>query len=262
MQADGPTLDAPPGRTPLFDCVMRRALTAFALVVLLIGCNHVTVWTPPQVPGADPPEVVVIVHAIWRWPGYSMRRLVREGVARGYEVVYFRYSGLLADLDTNTQRLADFLQDYRGRQINFVTHSYGGLIVRNLLWNFRIPNVHRFVMIATPNQGSNFADTWCRSLPYRLIFGLGGTQLTSAGARRIGVPDVEYGIIAGSGSGINPWAPGANDGVVGVSEAYLPGAREFRVVDGMHEALPNKPRVVRAVYNFLETGSFGLDPTQ
>lgn len=239
---------------------LRRCVLGLSIALMLAGCNRVSVWRPASLPAGEQPEVLVLVHAIWRWPGYSMRRLSAEGLARGYEVVYFRYSGLLADLDTNTRRLAEVLEHYQNRRVSFVTHSYGGLLVRNLLGQFHIPNVHRLVMIGTPNQGSSFADAWCRSLPYRLIFGRGGTQLTSSGARRIGVPDCEFGIIAGRGSALNPWPLGENDGVVGVSEAYLPGAKEFRVVDGLHEGLPNQPRVVRAVFNFLETGSFGLDP--
>lgn len=189
-----------------------------------------------------------------------MRRLWREGIRQGYEVVYFRYSGLRADLHSNADRLGAALSRFQGRRVHFITHSYGGLIVRDLLERDQRGTEGRVVMIGTPNQGSHFAQRWCRTLPYRLIFGRGGPQLTPRGARRLAEPALEFGILAGTGSGINPYTVGANDGVVGVSEAYLPGAREFRTIDGGHEELPNDPRVVTAAYRFLETGTFGLDP--
>jgi pimeloyl-ACP methyl ester carboxylesterase len=238
---------------------VRRLLALAAAALVLAGCNRLSVWRPPAA-GAEQPEVVVLIHAIWRWPGYSMRRLWQEGIRRGYEVVYFRYSGLLTSLEANTDRLADVLEEYRGRRVNFVTHSYGGLIARNLLERLQTPDVDRLVMIGTPNQGSNFALRWCRTVPYRIIFGLGGLQLTPNATRRLAVPDCEFGIIAGTGSEINPYTVGENDGVVGVTEAYLPGAREFRVVPSAHEALQNNPVVVEAAYQFLEEGTFGLDP--
>ncbi len=239
---------------------LRNGLFILFLAAVLGGCNHVTVWYPPRIQPPHQPDVVVLVHGIWRWPGYTMRNMLAEGKRRGYEVVYFRYSGLQAGLETNVQRLAGILEDYHDRQVSFITHSYGGLIVRRLLESRDSCDVNRLVMIGTPNQGSTFAQQWCRSLPYRWIFGLGGNELTPTGARRLSAPPCEFGILAGTGSHINPWPLGQNDGVVGVSEAYLPGASEFRVLDAGHEELQQHPVAVQASYDFLETGSFGLDP--
>ncbi|MBN1477029.1 alpha/beta hydrolase [Candidatus Sumerlaeota bacterium] len=233
---------------------------ALGLLLTLLGCTHTTIWRPPPSVGSEEPQVVVLVHAIWRWPGYSMRQLWQGGVERGYEVVYFRYSGLRDGLETNAMRLAELLDSYRGRSVSLVTHSYGGLIARRMFERFDFPEVRRLVMIGTPNQGATFANRWSQSLPYQFMFGHGGTQLTTREAQRLAVPPCDFGILAGSGSGINPYALGDNDGVVGVTEAYLPEAQEFRVIDARHEALPNDPGVVQAVYRFLETGTFGLDP--
>ena len=114
---------------------MRRSLPFALLLFTLAGCNRAAVWSPLDLAPGDKPKVVVLVHAIWRWPGYSMRNLWSEGVTRGYEMVYFRYSGLRADLESNARRLAELLESYKGRRIDFVTHSYGGLIVRHMLDN-------------------------------------------------------------------------------------------------------------------------------
>lgn len=235
---------------------------ALGLLLALLGCTHASTWRPSLSVAGKEPEVVVLVHAIWRWPGLSMRQLRQGGIERGYEVVFFRYSGLRDGLETNASRLAELLESYRGRQVSLVTHSYGGLIARRMFERFDFPQVQRLVMLGTPNQGSMFANRWSQSLPYQFLFGRGGAQLTSREAQRLAVPPCDFGILAGSGSVMNPYALGDNDGVVGVTEAYLPGAEEFRVVEARHEALPNNPGVVQAVYQFLETGTFGLDPTE
>jgi pimeloyl-ACP methyl ester carboxylesterase len=240
---------------------LRRA-TALGLLLALMGCNHISTWRPPLSVAGKKPQVVVLVHAIWHWPGLSMRQLWQGGVQRGYEVVYFRYSGLRDGLETNASRLAELLESYRGRRVSLVTHSYGGLIARRMFERFDFPEVRRLVMIGTPNQGATFANRWSQSLPYQFMFGHGGTQLTSREAQRLAVPPCDFGILAGSGSVMNPYALGDNDGVVGVTEAYLPGAEEFRVIEARHEALPNNLGVVQAVYQYLETGTFGLDPAE
>lgn len=253
---------------------LKRALPIVLIAFALMGCNRISIWTPPVselqivnsqfsidvAPAVTEANVVILVHAIWRWPGYSMRRLVEEGRRRGFEVVYFRYSGLLSSFDSNVTRLERLLERYQNRSVSLITHSYGGLLVRRLLERDTEAQITRLVMIGTPNQGSMFAQTWHRSFIYRMIFGMGGLHLTPDAARRLPEPDCEYGIIAGTGGDMNPFPLGANDGVVGVSEAYLPGAREFRVLPESHEGLPNNPEAVRASYDFLETGSFGLDP--
>lgn len=240
------------------------ALLGLFAIPLFGGCNRITVWTP-DVPdvieiGAPEPDVVVMVHAIWRWPGYSMGQLLDEGRRRGYEVVYFRYSGLRDTLDENAARLAELLNRYDGRRVSLVVHSYGGVIVRRMFGEHDFSRLQRLVMIGTPNQGAAFADRWFRNPIYKLIFGHGGDHLTTRGIEGLPQPGCEFGILAGRGSRINPWPRGDNDGVVSVSEAYLPAAREFRVIESSHEALAQDPTAVRASFNFLETGTFGLDP--
>ena len=55
--------------------------------------------------------------------------------------------------------LADFRKDYPDRSVAVVAHSMGGLVARAVIEDpeFDPGNVRRFIMVATPNQGSQLA---------------------------------------------------------------------------------------------------------
>ena len=147
--------------------------------------------------------------------------------------------------------------------VSFVTHSLGGLLLREVLgrdsaWRRRIA-LGRAVMLAPPNQGAAIADALQGFTPYHLLFGDSGRAVTSEAAANLPLPPLPFGIIAGGrgdNAGTNPLLEGDDDGVVRVAESRLPGAADFLRIDALHSFIMDHAETVSAVPQFLETGRF------
>jgi hypothetical protein len=146
--------------------------------------------------------------------------------------------------------------------VNFVTHSLGGIIVRQLAATGAVRRFGRVVMLGPPNQGSEVVDplgTWGL---FQAINGPAGAELgTTPGSLplKLGPAPFEVGIIAGSRS-IN-WIlssiiPGEDDGKVSVQRAKLEGMRDFIVVPASHPFLMKDEDAIRQTIRFLSCGSF------
>ncbi|MGH7378364.1 MAG: esterase/lipase family protein, partial [Candidatus Methylomirabilales bacterium] len=153
-------------------------------------------------------------------------------------------------------------------EVNFVTHSMGGLVVRHLLTHDPPERVRRFVMLVPPNNGSLKARRFARSPGYRhfyrLVYGRrAGAQLASEPPgvfEACGIPrGVEMGVIAGTGGSrfsIPTHAlAGEHDGVLTVEETALPGVPLKKVPYG-HTTILFRPQAWREVAHFLDHGRF------
>ena len=151
----------------------------------------------------------------------------------------------------------------RTARIHFVTHSWGGIVLRQYLAEQTIENLARVVMLAPPNQGSELADKLKGSLLYQFITGPSGQQLgtdASSAPRRLGRANFALGIITGDRT-LNPafsaWIPGPDDGKVSVRSTQLPGMRDWLVVHSSHTWMSWRQDVTVAVRQFLAHGRFG-----
>ena len=151
----------------------------------------------------------------------------------------------------------------RGGPVHFVTHSMGGLVVRDYLDRGRPPWLGRVVMLGPPHRGSEFADLLHKRHLYRAFFGPAGQQLTThygraALARR---PPVAYplGIIAGNRAS-DPLSAlvmrEASDGKVTVRSTMLAGMTDHLVVRVAHPWLVFDPTVIAQTIAFLRRGRF------
>ncbi|MDX5976868.1 esterase/lipase family protein [Vreelandella alkaliphila] len=150
----------------------------------------------------------------------------------------------------------------KGEKVNFVTHSLGGILVRQYLSRHDVANLNRVVMLGPPNQGSEVVDE-LRDVPgFHFINGDAGMQL---GTDELSIPNTlgkanfDVGIIAGTSS-IN-WIlssliPGTDDGKVSIESTKLDGMNDHIEMPVTHPFMMKNDRVIAQVVNYLKNGSF------
>ena len=221
-----------------------------------------------------PPEIeqrnyVVLLHGLGR-TRWSMKGLERALAAEGYRVINVSYpSTRFCIEDVAGHCLGDLLQQRASdptAKIHFVTHSLGGIVLRQYLHEHKLENLGRVVMLAPPNQGSELADRFHHSIVHRFLTGPAGLELGTGPCslpNRLGRAAFEVGIIAGDRS-VNPWfstwIPGPDDGKVSVRRARLEGMKDFLVVHHSHTWMMWRRDVVGQVARFLRRGSFEQKP--
>jgi triacylglycerol lipase len=230
---------------------------SLCLVACLLG-------TASAVPAAD---TVVLLHGLGRSP-LAMTRLACDLRAEGYNVINLAYPSQRADIRT----LADSslgpvfaAVPADGSRIHLVTHSLGGILVRQYLHDHGTPtSLGRVVMLAPPNSGSEIVDRLRGWSLYRRINGPAGIQLgtgDSSVPNRLGAAPsgVEIGIIAGDVS-LNPlfssFIDGPDDGKVSVDRTHLAGESAHLTVPYSHTWLMWRRPVLAQVRTFLRTGGF------
>ena len=147
-------------------------------------------------------------------------------------------------------------------RVHFVTHSMGGILVRDYLRRHAPPSLGRVVMLAPPNQGSELVDHLGALAVFGWINGPAGRQLgTGADSlpNRLGPVGFPLGVIAGDWSWNPVYSaiiPGADDGKVSVARARIDGMADFVVVPHGHTFLMSAPDVIDEVLHFLRDGHF------
>lgn len=212
------------------------------------------------------PDCVVMIHGMWRTHN-SFTKLATQLRSQGYFVVNESYQTNRYSIRTvanrDVQRWVKQCRRLHARRIHFVTHSIGGLVVREYLSHHRVPKGSRVVMLAPPNHGSVLADRMTHVPGYGAVMGPMGAQLrtgkTSYSAKLPQRLGVDVGVITGDRT-FNPFASyrlgGPNDGKVSVLSARLAGMKDFLVVHSTHTFIMRSPRVIRNVTHFLRYGRF------
>jgi pimeloyl-ACP methyl ester carboxylesterase len=197
-------------------------------------------------------ELVFLLHGFGGRP-VLMARVAHHLRRNGYAVRNWAYRSVRGQIGDHTSRLRDELArvaaEGRHRHIHFVTHSLGGIVVRQLLCQSALGTFRRIVMLAPPNSGSHVArigSMFLRGLcPVLQEISDRKTSLVN----RLSAPsDVEIGIIAGSG-----------DWVVQQRSTHLASERDHIVLRGGHLRLPFLRSCVEQTGHFLRHGTFDHD---
>jgi len=233
-----------------------RALTCFAVLFFAAAMAN-----------AGPPssDCVIVLHGLGR-SADSMAKIEKNLSQNGYRVWNEDYPSLDASIETLADKYISLgvrkCMEGGAGNIHFVTHSMGGILVRQYLQSNKIDRLGKIVMLAPPNHGSEVTDHLKDASLYKSTMGPAGQQLTTEKSSKPNllkpIPGV-IGVIAGSLTS-DPWFSwmfeGPNDGKVSVESARLHEMSDFLVVEHGHTFIMNKKDVIQQILFFLEHGKF------
>ncbi len=211
-------------------------------------------------------EAVILLHGLAR-SDRSMNKLEKALAERGYRVHNVAYPSTrdtIRNLAETTippalERCAD------AQRVHFVTHSLGGILVRQYLVEHAVANLGRVVMLGPPNQGTEVVDKLGDFPGFRFFHGEAGLELgTGKGSvpKRLGRANFDLGIIAGTRSInliLSSLIRGPNDGKVSVDRTRVEGMRDHLEMPVTHPFMMRNPGVIEQVIHYLEHGSFKRD---
>lgn len=241
-----------------------RTLAWAILLPLLVVTSTLSALTESTAPPAGPVECVVLLHGLWRTE-LSMKPLQWELADAGYVVVNPTYPSLSYPIEElAVMAVEEGVGGCRAQgleRIHFVTHSLGGILVREYLSHREIVGLERVVMLGPPNQGSQVAE-YVYSLGALRPFTPEAVAQLGTGENsiplRLGPVTFQLGVIAGTASlGAMPGSPeGASDGTVAVAETVVPGMLDFLEMPVSHTFMMWSDEVQLQVIHFLRNGMF------
>ena len=211
-------------------------------------------------------DCVVLLHGLWRTDA-SMNKMERELTDAGYDVHNISYESTEESVEILAEeavpRAIEACSD--SQTIHFVTHSMGGILMRQYLEHDDIARLGRVVMLGPPNQGSEVVDTWRKVPGFEWFAGPAGLQLGTGEAsvpRSLGPATFDVGIIAGTQS-INPilstLLPDRDDGKVSVEATRVEGMNDHLEMPVTHVFMMRDDEVIGQVVHYLRHGRFDKD---
>lgn len=206
---------------------------------------------------------VILLHGLVRSPD-SMDVLERSLSQAGFFTVNQGYPSR----DYPIEVLADMAikpalrECPKGMEVNFVTHSLGGILVRQYLSEQVIDNLNRVVMLGPPNKGSEVVDKLGNVPGFHFINGDAGMQL---GTGELSIPNTlgkanfDLGIIAGTRSVnliLSSLIPDTDDGKVSIERTKLEGMSDHIAMPVTHPFMMRNKKVIAQTVNFLNHGHF------
>lgn len=215
-------------------------------------------------------ECVILLHGLGRTK-YSLSRLASV-LMDDYGVINDTYPSRKHTIEELSKiavggSLAKCLDDYE--KVHFVTHSLGGILVRQYLSKHNVHKLGNVVMLGPPNQGSELVDFFQKSPILDRIFkstnGPAGRQLgTAADAvpKALGEVDFPLGIIAGTRNFNFMYSrimPSDSDGKVTVNSSKVAGMTDHLTLPVDHTFMMLDRNVIRQVKAFIKNGQFDRD---
>ena len=216
---------------------------------------------------ANDAECVILLHGLAR-SASSMAKLERHFTRAGYVVANIDYPSrrhpieVLAPLAVGEGLRRCRADAGRDARIHFVTHSMGGILVRQYLATHSIEALGRVVMMAPPNQGSEVVDALRDTPGFETLNGPAGFQLgTGPGSvpRQLGPVDYPVGILAGTATinlVLSQFLPNPDDGKVSVASTRVEGMTDLREIDASHPFIMRDPQAMAEALSFIRSGAF------
>lgn len=213
-------------------------------------------------------QAVVLLHGIGSHP-LALNGFRRRFARLRYHVCSPAYPSMSADIDQILDIIHPHIKALPPVEIlNFVTHSFGGIVARAYIARFAPPNLGRVVSFAPPNHGTEYVDVFSNWRLFQSIMGPAALTLStqpSSPPHQLPPPTFELGIIAGTRA-LNPlsyWLlPKPNDGIVSVASTRLEGMKAHMTVPYPHRVMLSIPWVQQKAINFVKTGYFSATTTR
>ncbi|MDX1490257.1 MAG: hypothetical protein R3332_03160 [Pseudohongiellaceae bacterium] len=206
---------------------------------------------------------VILLHGLARTDN-SMEKMDKGLTDNGFTVINLGYPSRQNTIEElASMAIEPALAQCDGEQdISFVTHSLGGILVRQYLRSHHIPKLAHVVMLGPPNHGSEVVDKLGDFPGFHFLNGDAGLQL---GTGELSVPNslgpanFDVGIIAGNRS-IN-WIlsaliPGDDDGKVSIESTKLKGMSDHIEMAATHTFMMSNDEVIAQVIYYLHHGKF------
>lgn len=216
-------------------------------------------------------DCVVLLHGLARSAG-AMETMQQALDDAGYYTVNVDYPSREHEVEALApMAIAPALAQCRAEQshtIHFVTHSMGGILLRQYTQHHVIADLGRVVMMGPPNQGSQVVDNLKDVPGFEAFNGPAGMQLGTGEQdipRQLGPVSFELGIIAGTSSInliLSTFLPNPDDGKVSVENTKVQGMCALVTVDVSHPFLMKRQQVIDQILHFLDSGSFFGDNAQ
>ncbi len=210
-------------------------------------------------------ECVVLLHGLARTSA-SMDKIGSRLEREGYIVANVDYPSREFDIESLANIAVNEGLATCGRaapsKIHFVTHSLGGILVRQYFKKNHLENLGRTVMLGPPNKGSEVVDKLKNMPGFKLINGPAGLQLGTGKQsipNSLGPVNFELGVIAGTKSInfiLSRLIPAEDDGKVSLVRAHLENESDFLAMPVSHPFMMKDDLVIENIVHFLKKGAF------
>lgn len=213
-------------------------------------------------------DTVVLLHGLTR-SSKSMQKMEYALQKAGYQTLNIDYPSTSHPIEQlSTDIRSQIMEEIAAEEpIHFVTHSMGGIILRQIQKTEPLPNLQRAVMLAPPNNGSEVVDKLKDLKIFQKLNGPAGQQLGTASedfVQHLGpVTNFELGVITGDRSInwiLSTMIPGKDDGKVSIESAQVDGMKAFKILHTTHPFIMKKKAVITETIHFIEKGRF-TEPT-
>lgn len=218
-----------------------------------------------EVSGPRSDLCVILLHGLAR-SASAMNDLAKQLGLAGFRVVNVDYPSRQYKIEVLSEaalpKAIKACREEGGSRLYLVTHSMGGILIRDYLNRHQVPELERIVMLAPPNRGSAVVDNLMGMPGFEWFNGPAVTQLgrdENSVPLRLGPITVDTAIIAGTKSInliLSTLLENPDDGKVSVASTRLQGMCALLTLDVSHPFIMKDEAAIEQVLSYLQTGKF------